>query len=241
MERCRPLSFQGFRGYLMRWARGVVRRGSLPEAGEAAELLAKWRAGDRAAGDQLTRAFHAFVETAARSERRGYLEHQDLAQEGRLALVVALRKFDETTMTAPLPAYVASCVRSRMKRYVMDHLGPVRPTTDEDRAAFYSAPELRPTSVELSEQLAIEPAEAVETILAEDRRSILGRCLDALSPRERDVVVLTNLADEPRSLAEIARESGVTRQTVHGLDRRAMGKMRAMLVDVIGVKLECLV
>lgn len=193
------------------------------------------------AGSQLTRAFHAFVETVARGEKRGHLEHQDLAQEGRLALVAALRRYDETAMTAPLPVYVASCVRARVKRYVMDHLGPVRPTTDEDRAVFYSAPELRPSSVELTEELAVEPSEVAETILAEDRRSILERCLGALSPRERDIVVLTNLADDPKSLADIARESGVSRQTVHGLDRRAMGKMRAMLVEVIGVKLECLV
>ena len=144
-------------------------------------------------------------------------------------------------MTAPLPVYVASCVRARIKRFVMDHLGPVRPTTDEDRAAFYSAPELRPSRVELTDELAVDTSEAVETILAEDRRSILDQCLGALSPRERDIVVLTNLVDEPKSLADIARESGVCRQTVHGLDRRAMGKMRAMLVDVIGVKLECLV
>lgn len=219
----------------------VRKAGLLPDTAEATALLVRWRSGDRAAGDLLVEAFRPFLEVNARSQRRGHLQRQDLIQEGRLALTMALRRYDATTMSAPLPAYVASWIRARMKRYVMDYLGPVRPTEDADRAAFYASPELRPMAVELPDDIALVPEADPDLGLEADRRGIIDRCLAALSPREREVVVRTNLCEEPVTLAEIARESGLARQTIHGLDKRAMGKMRSMLIDVIGVNLECLV
>jgi RNA polymerase sigma factor (sigma-70 family) len=225
----------------MKCGRHVVRRNELPDAAEALALLSRWRAGDPAAGELLAEAFQSFLEAVARKQRRGHIQQQDLVQEGRLALIQALHRYDGQATPAPLPIYVASCVQARIKRYVMDYLGPVRPTSDADRAAFYSNPELRPTAVEMSEDLASEPTEEAPSILAEERLGLIEKCLAALSPRERDVVVRTKFAEEPKSLADIARESGVSRQTVHGLDRRAMDKMRTMLVDVMGVNLECLV
>jgi RNA polymerase sigma factor (sigma-70 family) len=225
----------------MKCGRRVVRNNELPDTADALALLSRWRAGDPGAGELLAEAFNSFLDAVARKQRRGHLQQQDLVQEGRLALIQALRRYDSQLTTAPLPVYVASCVQARIKRYVMDYLGPVRPTSDADRAAFYSNPELRPTAVEMSEDLACLPTEEAPAILAEERLGLIEKCLAALSPRERDVVVRSKFAEEPTSLADIARESGLSRQTVHGLDRRAMDKMRTMLVDVMGVNLECLV
>ncbi|MGY3582103.1 RNA polymerase sigma factor (sigma-70 family) [Bradyrhizobium sp. USDA 4341] len=225
----------------MKCGRHVVRKSELPEPADALALLSRWQSGDAIAGELLAEAFHSFVESVARRQRRGHLQHQDLVQEGRLALIQALLRYNITLTTAPLPVYVASCVQARIKRYVMDYLGPVRPTGDADRAAFYSNPELRPTAVEMSDDLASELAEEAPAVLAEERLGVIEKCLAALSPRERDIVVRTKFAEEPTSLADIARESGVSRQTVHGLDRRAMDKMRTMLVDVMRMNLECLV
>ena len=62
-------------------------------------------------------------------------------------------------------------------------------------------------------------------------RAKLGAALRALPDRERRIVELRLLADEPRTLASIGREMGVSKERVRQLQARACGRLRDALAD----------
>ncbi len=224
---------------------GVVKEASAEDAARRIALLLRWRAGDDAAGDLLVKAFLSIVDqAAARWSGRG-VPRADLVQEGRLAVLVALHRYDDATATTSLSDFVAKWVRSEVKRHVMNFAGPVRPTTSEDRRAFFSAAGLHSAAVELDENIACDAAGpeelAIERIMEANRREIVERCLELLSARERDLVRRRALAETPEKLADIAAERGITRQSVHGLEASAMEKMRETLIGMLGMRLEWLV
>lgn len=212
-------------------------------AAERIALLSRWRAGDDAAGELLVRAYSAMVDSAASRWRRGGVRKADLVQEGHLATIEALRRYDDSS-GVPLSAYVAKWIEGRIQRHVAENAGPVRVTTDRDRSRFFSAGE-GPRAVEVDDQILCEdgsPEElAIEAIMRVHRRDIVERCLDLLSEREREVVRRRAMADNPQKLCEIAAERGISRQSVHGLETSAMEKMRTALSGLMGMRVEWLV
>lgn len=218
------------------------------EAAQAAEriaLLLRWRAGDPVAGDLLVSAYFSVVDAFASRWRRGSILKSDLVQEGRLGLLEALQRYDDTTAAMPLSAYVSKWVESRIKQHVMNFSGPVRPTDRAARHDYFAAPETRPTAAPIDESM-VCPSDgpedlAIQTLMNEHRRDIVARCLELLSERERDIIRRRALAAEPEKLAEIAAERGVRRQTVHGLETKAMDKMREALFSLFGMQVEWLV
>jgi RNA polymerase sigma factor (sigma-70 family) len=231
-------------GVARRSRAAVERAGSAEDAAARIALLLRWRAGDAAAGDLLLSAFLSMVDAAAsRWSRRG-VRRDDLVQEGRLAVVEALRRYDDAVATAPLSDYVGKWVDSSLKQHVMSFSGPVRPTTDEDRRGFFVSADRRPVAVDLDETIRSDEAGpeelAIENIMTAERREIVERCLELLSARERDLIRRRALAEAPEKLADIAAERGITRQSVHGLEASAMEKMRTTLIGMFGMRLEWL-
>jgi len=62
-------------------------------------------------------------------------------------------------------------------------------------------------------------------------RAKLGAALDTLSDRERRIVEERLLSDEPRTLASIGEEMGVSKERVRQLEARARGKLRGALSE----------
>ena len=70
-----------------------------------------------------------------------------------------------------------------------------------------------------------------ETRLAEreelgDRHDLLGRAMDTLSERERDIIQARRLQDEPATLEELSQKYGVSRERVRQIEVRAFEKAR---------------
>ncbi len=74
-----------------------------------------------------------------------------------------------------------------------------------------------------------------ETLVRKERidgvRAKLGRALLTLSERERRIVEQRLLTEEPRTLASIGRELGVSKERVRQLQVRACGKLRDALAE----------
>lgn len=61
---------------------------------------------------------------------------------------------------------------------------------------------------------------------ADERRCVLAQAaLDALTPRERDIVNRFDMANEPETLTDIGRSHGVTREAIRQAREKALGKM----------------
>lgn len=76
--------------------------------------------------------------------------------------------------------------------------------------------------------------EAEIAIDGERRRSLVGRALDRLSPRERAVVEVRRLADDPVTLEQLGREMGVSKERVRQIEQAALAKMRAFIEREVG-------
>src|SRR3954463_11109248 len=70
-----------------------------------------------------------------------------------------------------------------------------------------------------------------ETRLAEreemgDRHELLGRAMDKLTERERDIIQARRLQDEPATLEELSQKYGVSRERVRQIEVRAFEKLQ---------------
>lgn len=76
----------------------------------------------------------------------------------------------------------------------------------------------------------IDESEDQETLLARaqenaHRRSLLACALDALSPRERDIIAARRLADEPLTLEQLAARHGISRERVRQIEVSVFAKL----------------
>lgn len=61
------------------------------------------------------------------------------------------------------------------------------------------------------------------------RKKGIGKALKTLDERERKIIYARYLSEEPKTLEEIGKNFGVSRERVRQLETRAMGKLRAVL------------
>jgi RNA polymerase sigma-32 factor len=71
-------------------------------------------------------------------------------------------------------------------------------------------------------------------------RAWLADALNALSPRERMIIVERKLRDEPRTLESLGQELGLSKERVRQLEAQALTKMRRRLQSVTGNAAETL-
>ena len=78
----------------------------------------------------------------------------------------------------------------------------------------------------LVDESASQESRLAESEQLENRQKALGRALTVLSDRERRIFVSRRLADEPKTLEELADEFGVSRERVRQIDVRAFEKVQ---------------
>jgi len=182
----------------------------MAEAGWAAEwsdaeLAGRVRAGDRAAEAELFRRLAPRVRLYGLRHLRDPAAADDLVQDVILTTFDSLRSGkvrDEKRLS--------SFVLGTCRRVVA---GLRRGTARRKRLLERFGPDLEPA-----------PASRDEASLDLDR---LARCLEALSARERTVVVLSFYAE--RDSAGIAAELGLAAANVRVIRHRAVGRLRACL------------
>lgn len=113
-------------------------------------------------------------------------------------------------------------------RVVVEMNGRIRGDTS------LNVPMTRDNGAEELQDWLIDPAPDPETLLseAEDRdrvRSALEDALALLSPRERHIVGARFLAEQPKTLEELAGFFGVSRERVRQIEVRALQKIRSAL------------
>jgi RNA polymerase sigma factor (sigma-70 family) len=177
------------------------------------------RTRDRAAASRLVTAHLGKVVRIAWQYRRRHPSLLELIQEGNLALVRAIWRYDPER-SGRLSTYVGAWIRTCIARFVADG--------HQRRAAAGAAAERARAAAAVDEG----PLLALE-------KSALRRRLTALLPAfaerlpRREVGILRDrvLRDPPRTLAEQARELGITAERVRQIEVSLLDRLRALLLS----------
>ncbi|OKY92544.1 MAG: RNA polymerase sigma factor [Bifidobacteriales bacterium 56_10] len=215
----------------------------------------KWAANDgRRAKDHLLEAnLRLVVSLAKRYTGRGML-FLDLIQEGNLGLIRAVEKFITRAMadqarTIRVPVHMVEVINklSRVQRQMLQDLG--REPTPDELARELDMPVEKVQEVQkygrepislhtplgedgdsefgdlIEDTDAIAPSDAVAfSLLQEQFRQVL----ETLSPREAGVIKMRyGLEDgQPKTLDDIGRVYGVTRERIRQIESKTMSKLR---------------
>jgi RNA polymerase sigma-32 factor len=217
------------------------------------DLALAFRRGDSNAGRKLLEASLPFVVRVAREYRRWGVPLEDLIQQGNLGLLKAAAKY-EPGKNCRLITYAVYWIRAEIRDYVVRAYrrkgveGP-RELAEESGMPIARAQKLWPllAQSDLSLDARYEDrSPAVERLRAEqatpedeagDRarrsgvRAAVGEALAQLSERERRIVEERLLTDEPRTLEQLGREMGVSKERIRQLEERARRKLREHLAE----------
>jgi RNA polymerase sigma-32 factor len=94
------------------------------------------------------------------------------------------------------------------------------PNPETGTALVEMMPSTRPSQEESLGELELEA----------DRAARLETAMQRLDAREREIVTRRHLAEEPAQLKELGEEMGVSKQRVAQIERRALQKLRELLV-----------
>ena len=220
---------------------------------EECDLFVRFRAGDRAAYEQLIQANLRFVVRVAREycPEDGPLL-MDLIAEGNMGLLHAIDRYDETRgfkfITYAVwwirQAILKAAPRAkRAARVPMSHVNDMHTVEKEmavlsqrwGRAATFAEVDAPVFEDEDQPLYAAFPIDDTGFIALEEERVMqsLARGLETLDEREgwiiREYFGLDR--EEGRTLEEIGADMGITRERVRQLRNRALGKMRALFEE----------
>jgi RNA polymerase sigma-32 factor len=192
--------------------------------------------------------------------RRAWTNALDLIQEGNVGLMEAVQRFDPY-QGVKLSTYAVYWIRAYILKYILDNMRSVRlGTTRAQRKLFYrteqdvvdmeqrlARPDLSIDAPVRSEDgsatygdfMSADSASAEERIGESELRSVFLEQIEEfkhqLEPRDRQILEERVLAEEPRTLADMGDEFGVTRERVRQLEARIVGRLRehmkSQLVD----------
>ncbi len=216
----RPARVSGMSGYF----NGLGRYRHLTRE-EEVELSQRARRGDRAARDALITANLALVVSIARQYARGGAHLDDLIQEGNVGLLKATEHYDPKKGTR-FATYAVWWIRAYLQRHLHDNRSQVR-GGENQRAGM----------TDLSLDATLEGCEVTHLErLVDERDSPEERCVRSQSDaqvrealqrmRKRlgelgwDILEQRLKQDSPRTLEEIGKRWGVSRERVRQVELR---------------------
>lgn len=197
--------------------------------------LAAAQRGDRAAEELIVRSFEPLVQRVVRQVRvPADCERDDLAQEARIGLVLAIRHWRPDR--GPFPAYADRCVRNRALKALdtacsRKHrvLSFAHSLYDSPPAARRGGPDDRPG--QLIDMLPAPPRSGADPeaglLVREDLRAVVS-AVPMLTGRERTALVAS--LDDYRG-ADATSSGSPGRRAVHKAAYRARRKLAAVLAD----------
>jgi RNA polymerase sigma-32 factor len=169
------------------------------------DLVARWAAGDRAAGQRLIEAFAPFVRAIAFTYRRSGVPLEDLVQEGSIGLLKAVARFDAQRGTR-LGTYAVYWVRAQINEYLSRGNGTVRlGTSKNERRAirlYRRTREEDPAALALMSGITEKHAAELLPLLRAPELSFDGTPADDGQPLMERVAAAAPSPEESATLAE---------------------------------------
>lgn len=186
-------------------------------------LALRCRKGDNAAKQKLVRHNLAFVVAIARKQRRGTVRLDDLIQEGNIGLMRAAEKFDPDAGTR-FSTYAVWWIRAYVGKYLKEARSAVRPQSGTVAQADISLDSSIDDDGDATHVERIEddgPGPEENYLAAEGDREVrdaLGRVRKRLGELGWDIVHNRLQQDAPKTLEEIGKRWGVSRERVRQVE-----------------------
>jgi RNA polymerase primary sigma factor len=181
------------------------------------------RKGDVRSKQKLVRHNLAFVVAIARKQRRGTVRLDDLIQEGNVGLMRAVEKFDPGAGTR-FSTYAVWWIRAYVGKYLKEARSTVRPQSgtvaQPDMSLDSSVDEEGETThLERIEDDGPGPEDIyLQTEGDRDVREALGKVRKRIGELGWDIVHNRLEQDQPRTLEEIGKRWGVSRERVRQVE-----------------------
>jgi len=192
---------------------------------EEHKLAVLARRGDLSARQELVRHNLAFVVAIARKQRRGTVRLDDVIQEGNVGLMRAVEKFDPGAGTR-FSTYAVWWIRAYVGKYLKEARSSVRPQSGTVAQADLS---LDSAVDEDNETTHIDRIEddgpgPEDHFLANEAdvevRDALGRIRKRVGELGWDIIHNRLQREQPRTLEEIGKRWGVSRERVRQVELR---------------------
>lgn len=209
------------------WRRGLV--DSMVSANQQTDLHLIWqyRVGDDAAQDTLIEKYLPMVRHIVRNHYAGFLDFDDLVQEGLIGLLGAISEYRPDRFDVKFSSFAYLCIQRKVFNAVKQYTGNkhrlLNQATslhgnahgDDGRTMFDYVP---------SNEVEADPAALIENRLVEE--GVRGVLRDHLSSLEYAV---TLLLAEGYTAREIEREFGLSPKRVDNARTRVKAKLRQLL------------
>jgi RNA polymerase primary sigma factor len=188
-------------------------------------LALQARRGDVTARQRLVRHNLAFVVAIARKQRRGTVRLDDVIQEGNVGLMRAVEKFDPDAGTR-FSTYAVWWIRAYVGKYLKEARSSVRPqsgTVAQADLSLDSAVDEENETTHL-ERIEDDSPGPEDNFLASEAdvevRDALGRIRKRVGELGWDIIHNRLQQDQPRTLEEIGKRWGVSRERVRQVELR---------------------
>lgn len=215
----------------------AIRRFPPLSRSEEHALALRARRGDAPARQKLVRHNLAFVVAFARKYRRGTVRLEDLVQEGNVGLLRAVEKFDPEAGTRFL-TYAAWWIRAYVGKYLKEARSAVRPKSGTVAQADLSldggaGDEDAPPPLHRVEDDAPGPE---AKFLAKEGdfavRDAVSRLRNRMGGLGWDIVCSRLSQDSPKTLDEIGKSWGFSRERVRQVEARTKQLLRRQLAPL---------
>ncbi len=192
---------------------------------EEHRLAVRARRGDLSARQQLVRHNLAFVVAIARKQRRGSVRLDDVIQEGNVGLMRAVEKFDPSAGTR-FSTYAVWWIRAYVGKYLKEARSSVRPQSGTVAQADLSLDSAvdednETTHIERIEDESPGPEDHFLSNEADvEVRDALGRIRKRVGELGWDIIHNRLQQEQPRTLEEIGKRWGVSRERVRQVELR---------------------
>lgn len=179
--------------------------------------IIKAKSGDKRSMEELIKGYRPFVIKTARGIYiKGY-ELQDLIQIGEMSIMKAVSLFDISKGNG-FTSYVTNAIKRNFYTLIRDNI---------KKTSYCSLNSLNSEGIEIIDCIPSEE-DFEEQIIEDEEKAVLNSVLKNLPEKERDVIYWFYF--ENKTLEQYAKENGIAYRTVLDRKKRALEKLKSMLV-----------